>query len=169
VHYTVTFSPRALADYTYDLIVATEREKFVVPLRALGPRGALSFPDAVAFPPTPVKTPATSCFVVRNTGTRAAEFVLRPPPGWVASPGVGTVDVGGHAPITVTFTPAEEGPTEGEMEVALPGTGTSAFVALKGTGTSLPLRLSKAEIALPPTFVTLTARTTVELTNDSDV
>ena len=33
----------------------TEREKFVIPIRAIGARGVVDFPDKVHFPTAPVK------------------------------------------------------------------------------------------------------------------
>lgn len=37
-------------DYSCDLVVSTEREKFVVPVVALGNRALLQFPDSVSVP-----------------------------------------------------------------------------------------------------------------------
>ena len=34
--YTIKFIPEAKIDYSYDLLVVTEREKFVVPIKAIG-------------------------------------------------------------------------------------------------------------------------------------
>ena len=169
VFYTITFSPRALSDYAYDLICVTEREKFLVPLRALGPRGVLSFPDSLAFPPTPVKTTSTSTIVVRNTGTRATEYALRPPAQWAASPAQGVVEVGGHVAVTLAFHPlAAGGLVREEMEVAFPGSGTSAYVALSGEGVDVAAALSAPVLTFPATYLGLTARHSVTLTNDSD-
>lgn len=38
VCYKITFQPRTQEDYEVDLIAVTEREKFVVPIRAMGVR-----------------------------------------------------------------------------------------------------------------------------------
>ena len=42
-------------DYTHELICITEREKFLVPVRAIGARAVLDFPDEVNFGTCPVK------------------------------------------------------------------------------------------------------------------
>lgn len=42
-------------DYTHELICITEREKFLVPVRAIGARAILDFPDEVNFGTCPVK------------------------------------------------------------------------------------------------------------------
>ena len=43
-------------DYSLDLVVATERERFVVPIRAVGNKPALDFPDMLEFEPTAAKS-----------------------------------------------------------------------------------------------------------------
>lgn len=45
ITYIVKFFPEAKSDYAYDLMVITEREKFIVPIRAMGCRAVLDFPD----------------------------------------------------------------------------------------------------------------------------
>lgn len=47
VCYVVTFKPQEVRAYSAELIVVTEREKFVVPVGALGHRAVLDFPDQV--------------------------------------------------------------------------------------------------------------------------
>jgi len=53
--YIVRFSPEAKIDYSYDLIIVTERECFIVPIRAAGCRAILDFPDVIDFGNPPVK------------------------------------------------------------------------------------------------------------------
>ncbi len=66
VFYTVTFLPRERQrDYNYDLVCVTEREKFIVPVRAKGVRASLVVPDSVFFGSAPVKTATSKTFVVR--------------------------------------------------------------------------------------------------------
>lgn len=42
VQFLLKFTPTEYRDYSYDIECVTEREKFIVPVRALGPRGILS-------------------------------------------------------------------------------------------------------------------------------
>lgn len=53
--FIVRFSPEAKIDYKYELIVVTEREKFIVPILAIGKRAMIDFPDILDFGPCPVK------------------------------------------------------------------------------------------------------------------
>lgn len=56
VQYKVTFTPKTTDDYGVDLIVATEREKFTIPIRAVGVRvsafllSAFGCPESAVFP-----------------------------------------------------------------------------------------------------------------------
>jgi len=44
-----------LQDYYHELICITEREKFLVPVKAIGARAILDFPDEITFGTAPVK------------------------------------------------------------------------------------------------------------------
>ena len=44
-----------IQDYQLELVCTTERERFVVPVRAVGVRALLDFPDQIHFPSSPVK------------------------------------------------------------------------------------------------------------------
>mmetsp|Transcript_36385 Transcript_36385/g.6508 ORF Transcript_36385/g.6508 Transcript_36385/m.6508 type:complete len:123 (+) Transcript_36385:248-616(+) len=76
IEFTVQFTPEAKIDYSYDLIVVTEREKFVIPVRCLGSRAMLSFPDEIHFGQCPVKYPTSKPVMIRNVGEKASKWVL---------------------------------------------------------------------------------------------
>ena len=46
-------------DYDFELVCVTEREKFLVPVHAIGARALLDFPDEVHFSAAPVKVHCT--------------------------------------------------------------------------------------------------------------
>ena len=54
----------------------TEREKFIVPVTAIGARAMLDFPDTVNFGICPVKHMSTKTLLVRNVGEKEAKFTL---------------------------------------------------------------------------------------------
>jgi len=58
------------------VICVTEREKFVIPIRAVGARAVLDFPDEIVFPAGPVKHTQLRVLLVRNVGTADATFSL---------------------------------------------------------------------------------------------
>lgn len=47
--FEIQFSPERKTDYKYDLIVVTEREKFIVPIIAIGKKPLIVFPDEINF------------------------------------------------------------------------------------------------------------------------
>ena len=49
ISYTVVFKPDTAADYEVDMVCVTEREKFIVPIRARGTVACLECPDVVSF------------------------------------------------------------------------------------------------------------------------
>lgn len=49
VCYVITFKPQEVRLYSAELVVVTEREKFIMPVTALGHRAALDFPDEVVY------------------------------------------------------------------------------------------------------------------------
>jgi len=55
ISYVIKFSPNAKKDYIYNLEVITEREKFIVPIKAIGQKALLEFPDKIDFGTCPVK------------------------------------------------------------------------------------------------------------------
>ena len=63
-------------DYTHELVCITEREKFIVPVRAIGARAILDFPDEINFPIGPVKYPSTKTILVRNIGNKEGKISL---------------------------------------------------------------------------------------------
>jgi hypothetical protein len=69
--YKITFSARERQrDYNYDLIVTTEREKFIVPVRAIGAKAALVLPEDLSFGTVAVKTSVTKTIVVCDVSLR---------------------------------------------------------------------------------------------------
>lgn len=53
VCFVVTFRPQEVREYSAELFVMTEREKFVVNVSAIGHRAVLDFPDKVGISRTP--------------------------------------------------------------------------------------------------------------------
>ena len=78
ISYIIRFKPDAqVEDYHYDLIVVTEREKFVVPIRARGGSALLEMPDSLEFGTAPVKYETGKTILVRNVGEKATKFLLK--------------------------------------------------------------------------------------------
>lgn len=63
-------------DYEHRLVFVTDREKFEVPVHAVGPRGILDFRDEFLLPDCPVKASTQRTQFVRNIGNGKAVFRL---------------------------------------------------------------------------------------------
>ncbi len=92
--YVIRFSPEAKTDYSYDLMVVTEREKFVVPIRAVGCRAMLDFPDSLDFGLVPVKHTAEKPVMIRNIGEKTTKWHVKVPNGFEISKSEGILEVG---------------------------------------------------------------------------
>jgi hydrocephalus-inducing protein len=79
IQFIVRFSPEAKIDYNYDLVVETEREKFIVPIRAIGKRAMIDFPDSLDFENVPVKYVTEKPVIIRNLGEKTSKWMLKLP------------------------------------------------------------------------------------------
>ena len=93
ISYIVKFSPEAKSDYSYDLMIVTEREKFIVPIRAVGCRAMLDFPDSLDFGLVPVKHVCEKPVMIRNVGEKNTKWYIRPPEGFKVTQDEGILDV----------------------------------------------------------------------------
>ena len=143
VGFNITFSPEELKDYGCSLICRTDRERFIVPVRAYGPRAHLDFPDEVILEGKPVKFPSTQVFLVRNIGNYDAEFALSATPSeFAVTPRNAKVPAGGVVQVSVTLVAEEVRDYVGEMEITY-NDGVKAYVGLSGSGTAADIYLSQ--------------------------
>ena len=94
ISYVIKFSPEAKIDYSYDLMVVTEREKFIVPIRAVGCRAMLDFPDTLDFGLVPVKHIAEKPVMIRNIGEKTTKWHIKVPNGFKINKQEGILEVG---------------------------------------------------------------------------
>ncbi|RYY35664.1 hypothetical protein EON62_02340 [archaeon] len=164
VVYIVWFTPRDVDEYLYHLVCVTEREKFVVPLRASGKRPLLVLPDSISFPSLPVKVSSTKTFVVRNSGSKGTEFRLIPPSGFTVSPDRVYLEVDASVPVSITFRPTSVGEYAGDMTLTY-SEGYTCVVDVSGAGNNVEVALDRVAVVIEPTYVTLNNQATVQLIN----
>ncbi|CAF1310079.1 unnamed protein product, partial [Didymodactylos carnosus] len=165
--YKIQFIPEEQRDYTHEIIIATEREKFLIPIRAIGSRAILDFPDEVTFPTTAVKSTNSKVLFVRNVGTREARFVLQANKPYYVSPENGILPVGESMQVTVDFKPTVNGEIKDEMIVAY-DTGEKIYVHLYGVSQDINVRLDKKSVNFENTHITMTNQRTIKINNYSD-
>eukprot|EP00898_Chlorokybus_atmophyticus_P005824 jgi/Chlat1/6242/Chrsp44S05765 len=177
VSYIITFRPNSTDDYSADLTIVTEREKFVVRVVAIGARAVLNLPESVQFPTTPLKKTATKTLLVTNTGPRGASFSLRCTPlhsidsPYTVSPSRGSLAPGDSLSLTLRFTPrlaCED--YVGTLRVVYDGEGEQSedTVRLVGAGCEVNVGLSFESVELATTFVGQRSQRTLKVVNRSN-
>ncbi|XP_056357030.1 uncharacterized protein LOC130258039 [Oenanthe melanoleuca] len=72
----ILFTPGQNKDYFHRLVCVTEREELIVPIRAIGARAILQFPDQLDFSQCTVKYITQKTVLLSNAGNREAHFQL---------------------------------------------------------------------------------------------
>jgi hydrocephalus-inducing protein len=168
VTYTVRFKPDTRVDYSYDLIVVTEREKFTVPVRATGGSAIMEFPDSVSFGATPVKYQTSKTVLIRNIGDKSSKFLLKTRPPFSTSILDGYLEVGASMQVDVLFKPDRVQQYEGELVLAY-GDGIEAYVSLHGSAENVEIAFSESRVVMNDTFIALSTQSTIMVHNHSDV
>jgi hydrocephalus-inducing protein len=161
--YLVIFTPDEKKDYHLELVCTTERERFVVPVRAVGVRALLDFPDEIHFPSSPVKYSSSKTILVRNVGDKEAKFTLHTQSPYSVTPTSASLGEGQCMQVTVSYLPLCVGDSSGELAVHY-DTGESVYSSLHGSSVDVNVRLERNSIKLENTYIGLsTQRYTVHV------
>ena len=139
-----------------------------MPIKCVGNKPALDFPDLVAFESTPAKCSSVATRVVRNVGTKRASFAFLVPDPFAAFPSEGVLDVGEAMQIRLEFHPERCGTYEAEMEIDCGEGVAPAVVGLIGDGCEMRVGLDCGEVEMLPTFVRKRTRRTFRVVNRGD-
>src|SRR5687767_2571712 len=107
IKFKIRFSPEAKIDYSFKLMVVTEREKFLVPIIATGKRAMLDFPDVLDFERCQVKFLSEKPVMIRNVGEKTTKWALDLPHPFNANKKEGFLEKGRNEQIIITFMPTE--------------------------------------------------------------
>ncbi|XP_051727085.1 hydrocephalus-inducing protein homolog [Ctenopharyngodon idella] len=165
--FTILFTPQENKDYIHSLICVTEREKFEVPIRAIGPRAILDFPDSLHFQVCPVKCLSQRTLLVRNIGNCEAKFQLSTCSPFSVEPSVGTLDVGQSMQVTVEFLPKTTG-DHSQVLLLHYHSGEDIQISLYGDSTDINVGLDKNYVMLEKTYISLATYQKVAIRNRSD-
>ncbi|CAN2389289.1 axonemal central apparatus assembly [Pristimantis euphronides] len=166
--FRILFTPEENKDYVHELICITEREKFVVPIRAIGARAILDFPDQLSFQICPVKYNTQKTLLVRNIGNREARFELLTQRPFRVEPVSGTLDVGDSMQVVLEFQPLEVGDHTQELLIHY-DTDEDVHVSLYGAAADMNVRLDKNSLTIEKTFLSLVNQRTFSVHNRSDI
>ncbi|KAK9833148.1 hypothetical protein WJX74_008612 [Apatococcus lobatus] len=166
--FIVHFQPASADDYKWDLVVRTERERFLVPVSGTGRRALLEMPSALDFPKTPVKQDSSRSFMITNTGTREARFVLACQAPFTASPTEALLAVGASMRCKMAFKPQTTGICRGVADVRH-DTGEVLHCCLMGTGFEVDVEMTPGPIRVPSSFIRNQSQGSFKIINCSKV
>jgi hydrocephalus-inducing protein len=166
--YRITFAPESIDSCEQQLVVVTEREKFLVPLLAVGAAAALDLPDSITLPAVAAKKSSRRSLLVTNVGRKAGSFQLGCSSScFSVSPARATLAPGETLQLTLDFTPPAPGQHQGELEVVYEDSSRTTFTALQGQGLQLEVGLSDSQVVFLPTCMGKLSQRTVKLINRS--
>ncbi|KAM6300471.1 hydrocephalus-inducing protein homolog [Aegotheles albertisi] len=163
----VLFTPEEKKDYFHQLLCITEREKFIVPIRAIGARAILDFPDQLSFSACPVKCSTQRTLLVCNVGDREARYRISTRSPFSVDPSLGTLGIGDTVQVTVEFHPLKTGDHSGSLTVHY-DTGEGVHTSLYGAAVDLNIGLDRSSLAVEKTSLTLSNRRSVVIHNRSE-
>ncbi|KAM6380942.1 hydrocephalus-inducing protein homolog [Pluvialis apricaria] len=166
--FRILFTPEENKDYFHQLTCITEREKFVVPIRAIGARAILDFPDQLNFSVCPVKYSTQKTLLVRNIGNREARYRISTQSPFSVDPSVGTLGIGDTVQVTVEFHPLKTGDHSGSLVVHY-DTGEDIHTSLYGAAADVNIRLDRNSLTVEQTYLTLSNHRSVVIHNRSEI
>ncbi|XP_058530078.1 hydrocephalus-inducing protein homolog isoform X1 [Ochotona princeps] len=166
--FRILFTPEENKDYAHMLTCITEREKFIVPIKARGARAILDFPDKLNFSTCPVKYSTQKILLVQNIGNKDAVFHIKTQRPFSVEPTVATLDVGESMQLEVEFEPQSVG-NHSERLIVYYDTGEKVFVSLYGAAVDLNIRLDKNSLIIEKTYISLSSQRTVTIHNRSNI
>ncbi|NWT91809.1 HYDIN protein, partial [Urocynchramus pylzowi] len=155
-------------DYFHQLVCATEREEFIVPIRAIGARAILDFPDQLDFSKCPVKYSTQKTLLVRNVGNLEAHYQISTQSPFSVIPAMGALGIGDTMELTVGFQPLQTGDWSGSLVVHY-DTGEDTHTSLHARAVDAHIRLDRNTVTFEKTYITLSNLTTVLIHNHSDI
>ena len=167
--YVITFKPQERREYTLDLVCSSEREKFIIPIRARGTHAALNFPDQIEFGMCPVKAPEAKALTVYNIGSQGSQFCFRTTAPYTVTPESASIDQGAALQLNFVFTPLTTGTVAGQGELSVEDEqGHVSYVKLIGEGVEVDAYLGQELLEIDPTFISLLSHKSVKIYNQSD-
>ncbi|KAL0040642.1 hypothetical protein WJX79_000331 [Trebouxia sp. C0005] len=152
VAYSITYTPEDTEQFHYDLVICTEREKFLVPCTVAGSKAALDFPDRLQFPMTPAKCSASQTCLVTNVGAIDADFTLTAYPPFRVEPARAQLASGDTMQCSIHFTPQSTGSHTGDLEIQYEQ-GDLVYASLSGECSEVDVQLSQPALGLQPTYI----------------
>ncbi|NXR21647.1 HYDIN protein, partial [Cinclus mexicanus] len=156
-------------DYFHQLLCITKREEFIVPIRTIGARAILDFPDQLNFSECPVKYSTQKTLLVRNCGNRAAHYQLSTQSPFSVIPAMGTLGIGDSMQVTVGFLPLRTGDCSTSLTPLCFVPGEDTHTSLHGRAVDVHIGLDRNSVTFEKTYITLSNHATVLIHNLSNI
>ena len=168
VKYQITFTPETKDDYTSDIVVVTEREKFLVQIRAIGAQAELDFPSYFNFDSCPVGCTTQKTFLIHNVGEKTAAFSIEARAPFGVSPKEATLDCGESMQCSVSFTPDDTAVYSIPILITF-FDGRVCEALFEGSGCELDVSLLNEQVYLMPTFISRSSQKRFKVVNNSKI
>lgn len=166
--FLVKFSPETKSDYKYDLTIITEREKFIVPIVAIGKRALIDFPDIIDFGPScPVKYKTEKPVIIHNKGEKPTKWEIKLPEGFDAVKKEGVLEEGCNEQLILKFFPIQRKLYRSVGKLLYDN--EEAEFELVGNAINGEVYISKSHIRMEETYLSLENRETFKIVNKSTV
>ncbi|XP_077975805.1 hydrocephalus-inducing protein homolog isoform X2 [Styela clava] len=166
--FKILFNPEDNKDYTHELICMTEREKFIVPVKAIGAHAILDLPDQVNFSVCPVKHNSSKTLLVRNIGKIEAKFSFETESPFSITPSSGSLAVGDSIQMFIEFKPSKIGDHQKDLVLCY-DSGEQVHVTLYGAAVDANVRLDKNAIRIDNTYISMANQRNIIIHNRSNV
>ncbi|KAJ3270503.1 hypothetical protein HDV01_007759 [Terramyces sp. JEL0728] len=167
IPYIIKFNPEENVDYSLNLVCVTEREQFVIPIKAIGARGILDLPDQILFQEVPAKKTSQRTLLVRNIGDCPAKFELSAEAPFNVSPESGCLGSGDAVQLIIEFTPKQIGSYSSKLLVKYES-GDHMLVDLLGTAENKNIRLDKNNVKMENS-ISVTTSKSLKIINRSEL
>ena len=166
--FNIKFSPERKTDYHYKLVIVTEREKFIVPIIAVGKKPLIVFPDEVNFGNScPVKYFSEKPIIIHNKGEKTSKWEIKLPKNFEANRTEGILEENSSEQLIMRFYPTERKLYK-EIGTLLYD-GDEAEFNLRGNAINGEVYLSKNYLQQEETYISLENRETFKIVNKSSV
>ena len=168
--FVVRFKPKDVRDYSWDLVCVTERESFVIPIRAFGLKPHVTFPDDIDFGSSTVGVETRKVLLLKNTGNATAKFTLRSldEATFVCSKEEQVIEPEASITVEVLFTPRAARNYQSDIRVDF-SKGPPCYIAVAGNGHNVNVSISCSQITMDPTYISLHSQRTLKIVNRSDI
>ncbi|KAI9141433.1 hypothetical protein BKA69DRAFT_1166800 [Paraphysoderma sedebokerense] len=168
VAYILQFTPEEERDYNLNVVCETERERFLIPVRAVGSRAILDLPDQILFGNSAVKHITTTTILAKNMGKRRAKIAMKVDPPFAISQNTALIEADKSIQLELTFKPESVGSYSRDLIINFDN-GDEIAVQLIGIADDVNIYLDRSEVRLDNTFLTRVSYKKIKIYNNSDI